>query len=420
MKIKSIKQASLVMIADIFQKAVFFIITFMTVRLVSKENYGAYSFASTVLNLFLIFSGLGLSTGFMQYASYNISDEERYKILGTSSLVSISSSIFFGLILIFAGSVNLFKIDLGNTLIICMSMLLALKAISDLLMKYYRCVYNYKKYLSTVIISNLFYLISSFLFIRFWDIYGLISARYLFTAVIIILGINVLKKVSFKLNWSRQKWKSFISFSLSAVTANSVSAILVYADIFLLGQILSDSSVLAEYRVAGLLPLNLIIIPSSLMMFFYPKLVKLNKELEYFKKYLMIVGILFVINTIIFLFFTFTAEWYYPLVFGKNYSDSLPVFYIMMAGYLINGTLRISAGNFLATAHKIKINIYIALFSGILNIALNIMLIPEFGSIGAAVASLSVFILGSIVSNVYIFNLYKKMKVQKSVTSIAT
>jgi len=72
------------------------------------------------------------------------------------------------------------------------------------------------------------------------------------------------------------------------------------------------------------------------------------------------------------------------------------------------GSFRIPAGNVIASVRKVKINLYNSILSGVLNILLDIVLIYKFGSIGAAIATTSIFIISSIISNVYLFIYFKK------------
>lgn len=80
---------------------------------------------------------------------------------------------------------------------------------------------------------------------------------------------------------------------------------------------------------------------------------------------------------------------------------------MLSIGYFIAGTFRIPFGNLLAAMGKIKCNFYTTLFSGILNIILDMILIKRYGSIGAATATISIFIFSSILGGYF---LYKNLK----------
>lgn len=73
-----------------------------------------------------------------------------------------------------------------------------------------------------------------------------------------------------------------------------------------------------------------------------------------------------------------------------------------MVGYFISGTFRIPYGNILASLGDAKANLINAVFSGIANIILDIVFIKQYGSIGAAYATLLVFIISSIIHHIFI------------------
>ena len=79
-----------------------------------------------------------------------------------------------------------------------------------------------------------------------------------------------------------------------------------------------------------------------------------------------------------------------------------------MFGYIVAGSFRAPAGNILASIKKVKVNFYNAIITGIANIILDVILIYKYGSNGAAVATVLVFIITSIISNTYLFRYLKE------------
>ena len=78
-----------------------------------------------------------------------------------------------------------------------------------------------------------------------------------------------------------------------------------------------------------------------------------------------------------------------------------------MVGYFISGTFRIPSGNILSSMKEVKVNFYNSIISGVANILLDIALIKKMGSNGAAIATVAVYIISSLISNIY---LHKKLK----------
>jgi O-antigen/teichoic acid export membrane protein len=82
-------------------------------------------------------------------------------------------------------------------------------------------------------------------------------------------------------------------------------------------------------------------------------------------------------------------------------------FRILAFGYLIAGTFRIPAGNILASLGKVKMNLWNAIISGSANIVLDVLLIKAYGAVGAAVATVLVFVISSFVSYLYLEKYFK-------------
>ena len=180
-------------------------------------------------------------------------------------------------------------------------------------------------------------------------------------------------------------------------------------DIFLIGIILKEEEIVASYKTATLIPFTLTFIPLSVMIFAYPYFAKNFKDTGKVKnhfyemqKYLIILNL--IISSILVIF----APLIIKTIFGSQYLDSIVPFRILSIGYFIAGSFRIPAGNVIASIRKVKINLYNSILSGVLNILLDIVLIYKLRSTGAAIATTSIFIISSVISNTYLFIYFKK------------
>ena len=87
----------------------------------------------------------------------------------------------------------------------------------------------------------------------------------------------------------------------------------------------------------------------------------------------------------------------------QEYLDCVSIFIVLAIGYFFTASLRIPGGNVLASLGKIKVNFYITVAMGLFNIIADVVLIYWMGSIGAAISTLSVFLLSGLVSNLYLY-----------------
>ena len=189
--------------------------------------------------------------------------------------------------------------------------------------------------------------------------------------------------------------KDITKYAFTTSITNFSSTVLVLLDVTCLGIILHSSEVLADYKVAATIPNALGFIPSALMTYFYPELVKsfsgnynsLIKKIEdLLKIYLLINGLAFIV-----LFFL--AKEIIQLIYGMKYINIIPIFRILSLNYLVSSCGRKIFGNAVAVTRKVQINLYFSIVSGVVNIILNLVLISSLGSLGAALATLCVTIL---------------------------
>lgn len=83
--------------SDVFQKAMVFIGGFIVVRILSKEEYGRYTYLVNLFSIFTLFGDFGISSAVLQYGSINYDNYDkknayiRYanKMLNRISFISI-------------------------------------------------------------------------------------------------------------------------------------------------------------------------------------------------------------------------------------------------------------------------------------------------------------------------------------------
>ena len=91
--------------------------------------------------------------------------------------------------------------------------------------------------------------------------------------------------------------------------------------------------------------------------------------------------------------------------FGLDFIEGKTALYVLLFGQLIN-VLCGPVGYILMMTNKQKILRNIIVVSALLNISLNILLIPEYGILGAAFATTASLILWNISSLIYVYKKY--------------
>ncbi len=104
--------------------------------------------------------------------------------------------------------------------------------------------------------------------------------------------------------------------------------------------------------------------------------------------------ITFVASFCIFLVFFFIVPWFVPLVYGNSFIPSIGIIRYILPGILFLITAKIF-GTSLAGMMKTHLVIYIFLVALIINVGLNLILIPKYGGVGAAIATDVSYTLGA-------------------------
>lgn len=236
--------------------------------------------------------------------------------------------------------------------------------------------------------------------------------------VLVISTFYVVKKgYAFKLsNYSGIYMKRSLSYGLRSHMSNLVAFVNYRADIFLLSLLATPISV-GLYHVAVQIVERLWILSQVMNAVLFPQFVALHQEdvkrVELIAKAFKVVIILTLVASLLLSIFGYYAI---GLFFGEDFLDAYYAILFLIPGVVFGAGSKI-LGNAIAAKGKPEINMYTSVFAMVLNIILNIFLIPEYGFIGAAIATsisytansiLKVWIVNRIENSFYFNYLYLK------------
>lgn len=393
--------------ANVINKIIQFGISVVIVRVITKEAFGMWSYANNILSFFLLIEGLGVVPGLLQFASAAKDKEEKLSYLKYALLVgSLFNTILAIAIFLFT---IFFELPIrGSTEILrYLSFLPLITILFNTLQVFLRSDLRNKQFSLVTVINTLAFFFGVLIGGYFFEIAGIIWGRYLSYFISCFIAAWFVKdyyesflKAKLPSSSNRQE---FLKFSIVSMLTNSISSILYLLDTFLIGIFIQSETVVASYKTATLIPFALNFIPASVMTFAYPYFAKNKDNKEVVKKYfLKMQRYLFLLNLVISVLLITFAPFIIKVVFGEEYLDSMIPFRILSLGYLIAATFRIPAGNVIASLRKVKVNFYNSIVSGSANVVLDIILIKRYGSNGAAIATVLIFIISSIISNIYL------------------
>lgn len=376
------------------------------IRVISKVEYGVYTYTSNIASFFLLLSGLGMVSAVLQICSEKNNETYTLDIYKYGFRTGMFINLLLSMVVfLFSVTVPL-PMKGANRLLSLMSIFPLFILFFEFIQVYFRYNKYNKEYSYFSSLNTILVLICSVLGAVLWSTSGLIIFRYIGYAISIMIGALLIKfpilEVIKKSKIEKAFKQDLLQLGLISM-ANNASAHLIYIlDIFILGLIIPDESVIASYKVATMIPNALFFIPNSLMIYLYPYFAQHNADKVWVKgKYLLVTQYFGIFNLLISSILILFAPIIIKIVFGAQYLDAVTPFRILSLGYLISATFRKIVGNLLVTQRKLKFNFWLGLLEGLLNIIGNLLLIPYLGSIGAAVSSLMVVTASSIIGVIY-------------------
>ncbi|MBU6134403.1 oligosaccharide flippase family protein [Clostridium tertium] len=406
-ELKEILKKGLIQIfsANVINKVVQFITIAFLTQIISKEDYGSFTYAQNLMSFVLLFEGAGVTTGILQYCSVSKDSKEKIGILkyGVSRgiLVNIILSIGVFIYAIFGK----LPIEGSRNSLMMLACVPIFSVVFNSIQVYLRSTFRNTEFSILTSFNTIVYFLATVGLSLKLGVSGLIIGMYIAYLLSIVLGAWFIRKDLFynkiKLDSKFDKVK-FLKYSIVTVLTNAMSQILYLLDTQLIGIFTKDEAVLASYKVATTIPFNLIFIPTSIMVFAYPYFAQNKNDKAWIKNRVsQLTKILLVINLVIGLGGVIFSDLILS-IFGKQYLDAKACFNVLMIGYIIAGTFRVPYGNILASLGLVKANFINAIFSGIANIVLDVVLIIKYGSIGAAYATLIVFMISSFIHFMFI------------------
>lgn len=371
----------------IFRMGIGVIVSIFVIRYLGPSQFGAFSYALAFVGMFFPVAGLGLDRIIIREISKDVSQKDT--LLGTAFMMKMAGGIAATLIVIS----SIWMVNKDNELVILMTVIMALGLFFlslDVIDFWFQSQIKSK---FSVLAKNLAFLISSIFKILLVLAGASLITFAIATTVELVLGAVGLTIVYRITGHEIKKWKTDSSLAKKLLAESwpliiSGFAILFYLriDQIMLGSILGDEAVgvyAAAIKFSEIWYFIPIVVSSSIL----PVLVesfKNNKEF-FFRKYQNVFNLMTGISICIAVIMTFLSTRVVKFVFGPEYSASGPVLAIhIWAGiFVFIGTM----GSLWTMINGYqKFSLFATVTTAFVKIALNAVLIPRHGTIGAAIA----------------------------------
>lgn len=387
--------------SNVINRIINFSSSILLVRILTKSNYGVWASVENLFQIFLMLQGFGVTSGLLQFASENRSEIKKYEYVKTSLFIGLISNMSIALLIIVHFIWGKFSIPASRPYFIMLCLLPLFNIFFDIIMIFLRVKLKNKLFSKLNTLNSFFTLVFTVAGAYFFNITGVVIGRYLAVIFVIVYGLYYLKdfvKLTMKASFlKKNEISEFMKYSVTCLFANVFTAIYLLVDVFFIGYLLKDSNMVAVYKTATLIPFALMQIPASVVIFLLPHLAQNSSNFDIIKsmynktlKYMLylnisIVSVLFIL-----------APYMIKLMFGQAFMAGVTPFRLLLIGYLINGTIKAPTGNTLFAMKKVTTNLTVVVITGTLNIVLDYFLIKKYGMNGAAVTSVIVAFLSSV------------------------
>lgn len=187
-------------------------------------------------------------------------------------------------------------------------------------------------------------------------------------------------------------FRKSLGFGIKSYFQNLSQHIHHRADLYLVALFLTNAE-LAFYSIGANLAERVLLVPNSLGMVLFPRLVSSSAAdaaqlTARAARHTALFGFATAVPVLLF------GEWLIRLLYGSAYLSAAVPMYIVITGVLFIGVTRILM-RYITSVNKHQYNALMVLGAAGVNVVLNLALIPRFGIVGAALASLVTYTLQS-------------------------
>lgn len=223
---------------------------------------------------------------------------------------------------------------------------------------------------------------------------GVFSVSFFIVLLFSLITISYCYKYSFSLLMDWTLYCKMIGFGRKTF----FSAILEFANIrfaLYFTALLSLASDVGYYSIALTIALASLALPSAISVVLFPEAAKSRDPGKLENSINMLVKVTLVLELLFAFFMLGVSDWIFVTLFGEDFLPSSKVFLLMLPGVISMSISRVLFGYMMGVGRP-DAGIIAGLLSVITSVILFFVLIPTYGSFGAAISFSAAYILGAI------------------------
>jgi len=385
---------SITFVASIINLVFGLILSVILARYFGAESLGLYRMVFTLYTIGMIFAGIGIPAAVIKYvAEYKENKSNTDKVISSAVITSFLVGCGFSVLFYFSSGIfeEIFNMPGLSGLLRLISPIFPFSLLIGTLLGVLNGFRAMKKFgMATILQSVIILVISIVLIIENFGLNGLIIGIVLSSVGTCSYLLLVTKKYfKITLNGYILITKKLLRFGIQIFGSNAINMINYQADIILIGYFLTSTDV-GYYSVAVGFSTFFWLVPAAIQTITYPATseywannnhsalqMMIDKSTKYTACILLPIG----------LGVGFFAKDIITLIYGEVFINSVLPLLILIMGTVVFGIIKAIGGS-VTGAGRPDLALKVISISATINIALNVFLIPHYGIIGAALATM--------------------------------
>jgi len=383
--------SSITVIRQVFGIIIGMLSALIIARTLGVEGQGRYALVILLPNLLYTIFNMGVARATVFYIGkkeFALEDVFRTNLL-VSMVISFATILIGILFIIFFH--EKFYASVSIQLMFMILCVLPFLFLNKNLQVIFQGKEQFEKFNIVVILNQvgLLFFSSLFLLALNLDLFGALLA-FVLTQVLMLFLVFYYLQSEYNLkftsgNLSLDYFKGSVLYGIKGHLSNILAFINYRIDLFIIAYFLNDAAV-GLYSVAVSIAERIWIVSQSVSSVLFARVSNLSSDVERAQFTALVSRNVLFLSILggggLFLL----GKWIIYLLFGAAYAGSIAPFLWLIPGIVLGSMSRIIS-NYFAGIGKPEINTYVAIFLTILNIGLNIILVPKYGVVGAAVAT---------------------------------
>jgi O-antigen/teichoic acid export membrane protein len=388
------------------EKLVMLINTIFIVKMIPQDEFGRITLITSILAFMSPWSGFGSLQVLMKFGAGETNEEKRSQLSQKLFRYGIFYQAILCVLFIIIANFYSIKFDHLKWIILLFAIRFFGQIFQGHLTVDFRMNGENRKFAFLNIFINCVGLLLTFLLTTKYDGIGyMISLALAPFLSLLFYSKSLFKNSSQSLN--DLNWKYMWKYGRMESLAYFASELLFSIDIALIAFFMTEKDI-ALYKVAIILPMNLLFIPTILFQTDFPRIIQHSEDKLFLKNYISNYYKLFIpVGLIIITGSFFLRDWIIKLFFNESYLVGSSLFFIATITVVSAMFFRVLFLNLFSAIGKYKWNVKISIFSIVCLVVFDLILIPIYKLEGAVLGFLITYLLSGLAAG-FLFNKHYK------------